>query len=391
MRGAAGSGPARVMLSMPTGAGKTYLAAFMIRNALAKGLRCMFVVDLLCLIEQTRRTLASLGIECEVVQGDRDWDPEAPVLLASAQTLVRRSNVPRADLIFVDEAHTMRDGVLKWIDGHGRRSVAVGLSATPFKMELAESWDAIVGVSGTDRLIRKGVLTPLDVKTSVPLISMTDSEGKELRGTGKGGEWSDRQAETAALGLVGDIPKIHAAETAAKFGGSVPTIAFVPSVRYAGWLRDRFLDGGAKAHAVSHHDRPKDRAAAIESFRSGETEILICVEALAKGFDVPSVRCVIDARPRKKSFEGYVQAIGRGIRCDEGKKDCLLLDFAGNWPRFEVMVRQFYAMGCTVFGQYDAPRAEGGEAGRRGRVAPNARIATAGFRAGWRASARPAG
>ena len=60
------------------------------------------------------------------------------------------------------------------------------------------------------------------------------------------------------------------------------------------------------------------------------------VEALAKGFDVPDVGCICDARPLRKSLSTAIQMWGRGLRSSPvtGKKDCYLLDFSGNIVRF---------------------------------------------------------
>jgi superfamily II DNA or RNA helicase len=63
---------------------------------------------------------------------------------------------------------------------------------------------------------------------------------------------------------------------------------------------------------------------------------LVSVEALAKGFDVPDVSCVVDCRPLRKSLSTAIQMWGRGLRASPatGKRDCLLLDHSGNIVRF---------------------------------------------------------
>jgi superfamily II DNA/RNA helicase len=74
----------------------------------------------------------------------------------------------------------------------------------------------------------------------------------------------------------------------------------------------------------------------LKEFRGDDSSvrILISVEKLAKGFDVPDVGCVIDARPLRKSLSTAIQMWGRGLRCAPGKVDCLLLDFTRNIVRF---------------------------------------------------------
>ena len=70
--------------------------------------------------------------------------------------------------------------------------------------------------------------------------------------------------------------------------------------------------------------------------RDSALRVLVSVEALAKGFDVPDVGCVVDCRPLRKSLSTAIQMWGRGLRSspDTGKKDCLLLDHSGNIQRF---------------------------------------------------------
>ena len=341
--------PARIICSMPTGAGKTYLAAFMIHNALRKGLKCMFIVDRLELVKQTARTFNSIGIPFDVVQGASAWSKDAQVIIASAQTLERREITELPNLCFVDECHTVRKGTLEFVGGLPPNSVCIGLSATPFAPELATYWHCIVNVTTTDILIGNDTLTGLDPLVSVPVIDMS-----EAKGTGKGGDWSSGECEKAGSGIIGDIPKCWDAEVNRKFGKHVKTIAFVPSVKYGNWLAEKFRDAGITAHCVSYEDTTHERTAAISYFREGYTKVLISIEALCKGFDVPDVECIVDARPRKKSFEGFAQSVGRGMRSHPGKEICLLLDFAGNWPRFELELKTFYRQGIDVFGQFTA-------------------------------------
>jgi superfamily II DNA or RNA helicase len=72
----------------------------------------------------------------------------------------------------------------------------------------------------------------------------------------------------------------------------------------------------------------------LEDFDNSKILVLISVSALAKGFDKPYVECILDMRPLRRSLAEYVQMVGRGLRCNPGKKECYLLDFTGNIDRF---------------------------------------------------------
>lgn len=97
-----------VIIDLPTGGGKTVIAAAIIRMAREKnpGVRVLFVVDALSLIDQTVRAFYAEGIHgIGVIQGLHqmtDWSK--PIQVASVQTL-RKRGMFKADLVFVDECH----------------------------------------------------------------------------------------------------------------------------------------------------------------------------------------------------------------------------------------------------------------------------------------------
>ena len=60
--------------------------------------------------------------------------------------------------------------------------------------------------------------------------------------------------------------------------------------------------------------------------------LLVTVLALATGFDVPDVDCILWLRPTQSPVL-YVQGAGRGMRIADGKTDCLWLDFSDTTER----------------------------------------------------------
>ena len=99
------AGATHVMLMLPTGGGKTRLAAEIIKAALAKGKRVAVIVPRLSLVDQALEAFWADGIRCVgVMQGQHPaTDAEQPVQIISAQTLSRRKR-PEVDLVIVDEA-----------------------------------------------------------------------------------------------------------------------------------------------------------------------------------------------------------------------------------------------------------------------------------------------
>ncbi|MCK9619116.1 MAG: DEAD/DEAH box helicase family protein [Methylobacter sp.] len=68
------------------------------------------------------------------------------------------------------------------------------------------------------------------------------------------------------------------------------------------------------------HGKRKDNDAMIECYRNGHTQLLILVDKLTMGFDVPAITDVFLARPCDSEVR-IAQMAGRGARIIPGKKD----------------------------------------------------------------------
>ena len=106
-------------------------------------------------------------------------------------------------------------------------------------------------------------------------------------------------------------------------------IVFVPSVEEAAILAQSY-PGSAY---VCGETPPKERAYIFARFRAGEIRVLFGVSVFGVGFDCPQIDMIILATPTA-SVARYYQYTGRGVRICEGKRDCLVVDMAGNLERF---------------------------------------------------------
>ncbi|MDA9317503.1 helicase-related protein [Puniceicoccaceae bacterium] len=66
----------------------------------------------------------------------------------------------------------------------------------------------------------------------------------------------------------------------------------------------------------------------MEEFKHKAFKYLVNVSVLTTGFDAPHVDVIAILRPTE-SISLYQQIIGRGLRLDTNKKDCLVLDYTG--------------------------------------------------------------
>ena len=106
-------------------------------------------------------------------------------------------------------------------------------------------------------------------------------------------------------------------------------LIFVPSVEEAAILASEYPNS-----AYISGDMPKkERAATIDAFKSGRIRAIFNVGVLAVGFDYPGIDMIILAISTA-SVAKYYQILGRGVRIDPAKRDCVIVDMGGNVTRF---------------------------------------------------------
>jgi DNA repair protein RadD len=323
------------ILCAPTGSGKTVCGAYLLRECHEKGKRAVFVADRIPLIDQTSALLDHYGIPHGVIQANHwRWRPWERIQVASAQTLARRK-WPDADLIIVDEAHTLHKAVLERIAK--RDCVVIGLTATPFTRGLGRHYERVVSVTTTNKLIEQGRLSSFRVFSA----SEPDMRGAETK---KGGEWTDRAAEERSMPIVGDCVAEYLKHAAGK-----KFIAFGATIAHCEELQRQFAAAGVVCGLYTSKTHEEERKALLREFSepNGYLRGLVSVAALAKGFDRPDVECVIVARPLRKGFAEHIQILGRGLRAHPGKAECLVLDHAGNCVRFWGRMQEFFEFGVS--------------------------------------------
>jgi DNA repair protein RadD len=143
----------KICLVAPTGAGKTVIAAEIIRSAVAKGKRVLVLAHTREIIKQTSLKLNAAGIAHGVIMATDTIRPYEPVQVASVQTYwsrvmrTKRMDPPPADLVIVDECHHIRARTwFKIIDSYPGVAL-IGLTATPCRSDgrgLGSSFEALV-------------------------------------------------------------------------------------------------------------------------------------------------------------------------------------------------------------------------------------------------------
>ena len=310
-------GKKRPVIQAPTGAGKTVIAAALVKMARQKNKTVLFTVPALSLIDQTVERFQQNGIhEVGVMQGAHELtDYRMPVQVCSVQTLARRV-IPRADLVLVDECHVMFKLYDQWMsDLEWSHVPFVGLTATPWAkgMGAAGRWDDLIIGTTTADLIQLNHLSDFKVFAPAhPDLSgvKTVAGDYEVKGLG---EVMDQK------NLVADI-----VSTWLEKGQNRPTVCFAVNRIHAKNIQEQFIQCGIKAAYMDAFTNLHERAEIVKQFENGDVKIICNVGVLTTGFDA-DVRCVILARPTKSEIL-YTQMIGRGLRTADGKDHCLILD-----------------------------------------------------------------
>lgn len=301
----------------------------MIRSALGKGSRIMFVCERRILVEQFSNHLQNAGIDHGVLMA-KHWRfrPYEKVQIASAQTLEAMDSIPAVDIVFIDELHAcMRKSIVTMLQTQPQLRV-IGATATPFHPAIGAHFTNVVSVTTMANLVEEKWLVPFRVFVAKEI----DTKGLKV----VAGEWKKDDLELRGQMIVGDVVADYIRISNDVFGGYRKTICFSCGIAHGAELAQKFNEAGINAVQISSEDAEEYRDEVLKDFAKPDSAIkmLISVAILSRGFDQSDVDYVILARPLKKSFSEHVQMVGRGARIHPGKELCVVQDNSGNWLRF---------------------------------------------------------
>ncbi len=316
------SGIRRILLVQPTGAGKGTLATYMIRNAMRKRKRVLFLVNRRTLVHDMSRRLDKLGLPHGIIMGsDTRRRPWLSVHVASIDTLHRRENLPHADLLFADECHFAISPTWHKVVERYEGVPLIGMTATPIRLDgqgLGTMFQALVLGPTVAELTALGYLVPTRVfaptKPNLSAVKTTagDYNQRELARV------MDRQT------LTGDIVAHWE-----RLGRGRPTVCFAVDKDHSKHITERFLAAGHRWKHVDADTPDAERDQTWDALVSGRLAGVSSVGIISYGWDVPPVSCAILARPTQ-SLALHLQQCGRILRPASGKEDGLILDHAGN-------------------------------------------------------------
>lgn len=302
LRAAYASGKRAPCLVLPTGAGKTVVAASIIHSAIGRSKRVLFLAHRAELLEQSVAKLENAGVtNVRLIRAEHDTgSPQAPVTVASVQTLTKWGDrMPRADLVVFDECHHVVARTWSRIADTYAASHLLGMTATPQRGDgkpLGDIFDSLVVGSTVKELTALGHLVACRVWA--PTIELD----------------AGQLATNAA-----DAYLRHANEQRA--------VLFCSTVDHAQIVAAELCTAGVRCEVV--HGNSNDRAAVLARFRAGETRAIANVHVLTEGWDDPGVAvCILLRKPQHAGT--FLQMVGRVLRPAPGKTSATLIDLCGS-------------------------------------------------------------
>lgn len=331
-----------VLVSAPTGSGKTVIAEFAIEMALNSGTRCIYTTPLKALSNQKFRDLSrQMGDKIGLVTGDVVIRPEAPALIMTTEILrnilhVDPSRVEDVSQVILDEAHylgsdgrgTVWEETIVFL---GKKTSITALSATIANAQELADWVSsvhkeMVVVSHTERPVPLAAyvampkVVPLFNKQGRVRVRTFATEGhievpeppeyvRELDQKGMlpaisfvfsrlGCETQAQQVIRANLGLTNGNEKRLIREAVEKAIAQTP--GMMSSLSTKKWLAN-LTEGVAPHHAGL---LPPLKLLIETLFQRGLLKLVFATETLAAGINMPA-RTVVLSSLSKRTDEGH--------------------------------------------------------------------------------------
>ena len=369
------------MLVMPTGSGKTYTAVtWLLSQGVANGYRVVWLVHRQELVEQTYRefrkqapilkgtgikkirVLAVSGIHMKMSMASR-----ADVYVCSIASVANKYGYrfiermigaagQRKLILVVDECHhavaANYQKAIKRMTVLNKNRILLGLTATPKRMQESEqrklqqmfninlnlrskrSYHGYVYEVTLKQLLMSGYLAkPIYERVDTEIVGEVayETTAEDEAYFQQFGELSEKlKNQIARSSARNQIIVRQYLENQKKYG---KTLIFAVNQMHAETLYEEFKKAGiACDYAVSGRT---DAQEVIRRFKNNQFDVLINVQILTEGSDVPDIKTVFLTR-QTNSDSLLMQMIGRGLRGEKagGTKEANIVAFHDTWNTF---------------------------------------------------------
>lgn len=340
----------RNLLVAATGTGKTVMAAIdytRIRRTLGRS-RLLFVAHSRDILEKSQATFChalrdpDFGEQWFAGKRPQEFDH----VFASVQTLNSADLSDLApdhfDVVIIDEFHHAAAASYQRVLSHVAPKELLGLTATPERSDdlpILQWFDGRIAAE-----LR--LWDAIDQHHLTPFAYYGIHDGMDLREV----PWSrGRGYEPEALAHALTSSQSWTEQVIKEFAErvddptSVRALGFCVTIEHARHMAEAFNRHGIDAVAIWGDSPYEERRAALRRLADGDVRVVFSVDLFNEGIDVPSVDTLLMLRPTDSPVL-FLQQLGRGLRTDDGKTVCTVLDFVGHHRKEFRFDRRFRAL-----------------------------------------------
>ena len=310
-------GSKKVLLHLATGAGKTHCFSYMLKQCHEKNTKAIMVVRGRDLVDQASERLEHEDVPHGVLMaGHQKFDLSKNIQICSIDTINARSIYPEASFIVIDEVHMAGSESFKKFIEHYPDAFILGVTATPYgDADLTHVVKDVVAPIPIQNLIDQGYLVDAKYYSAPEYIDLSDVKITK-------GDYNEKQLseKMSDIKLIADIVGAYK-----KHGDNRKSLCFAVNIEHSKKIAQSFNDSGIPAIHLDAKASREERLAAIEGLKDGVYKVITNVGIFTTGVDIPFLECIIMARPTK-SYNLFIQMLGRGTRIYPGKEYFLVLD-----------------------------------------------------------------